>query len=229
MLLLISAITPVALFIYYIYSKDTLKEPANLLIKCFLLGVVSAIPAILLETVLSAFNVFQSPFLQSFYNAFIVAGFSEELVKFSFLYLAVWKSREFDQYYDGIVYAVCVALGFAGIENILYIMQYGYEIAFMRAILPVPMHGFCGVFMGYFFSLARFSHNPQRKNYLILSFLVPMLLHGTFNFILMYYDAIAYSGMGMTILTILFTVFIIYLWRRGLKRIREHVKRDQYD
>lgn len=229
MYLLASAITPVVIFLYLIYNQDTLKEPLGLIFKCFVGGIISIIPAIVIEMVLKFFGSGFTPYplLSSLYNAFVVAGFSEELVKFVFLYLIIWKSKEFDQHYDGIIYAVAVSLGFACLENILYVTSGGFGVAIVRSVLSVPLHGFCGVFMGYFFALARFSGIPQRRDYLVLSLLIPILLHGLFDFFLMYLSAATLSIGMILIILVAFTVFIIFLWRLGLKHIKKHIEKDK--
>jgi RsiW-degrading membrane proteinase PrsW (M82 family) len=187
---------------------------------------LSVLPIMLLEYILSIFNAPHSSFIASFYGAFVVAAFSEESVKWGLLFWLVWKSREFDQYYDGIVYAVCVSLGFACVENMLYVFQNGYGTAILRAVLSIPIHGFCGVIMGYFFSLAKFSQG--KRNYFWLSLVIPVLLHGLFDFLLMYAAAMELPVLLLGLMALVFIIFIIFLWRMGLQNIKEHVARDNY-
>jgi ABC-type glycerol-3-phosphate transport system permease component len=137
------------------------------------------------------------------------------------------SSKGTSDYYDGIIYAVFVSLGFALVENILYVFAHGIGIAFVRAILAVPGHGLFAVAMGYFLSLAKFNKQKDLQKYLVLSLVVPMGLHGTYNFLLMYSSNLSKADAGVTvILLIIFTVFIIFLWRHGIKKIKILVAKD---
>ena len=223
--LMVAAIFPIAVFLIIIYRKDTVKEPPGLLIKCFLGGCIITIPIVLIEMLFDSFNVFDSALLSSFYDAFVVAALVEEGFKFLFLYLVISGRKEFDQHFDGIVYAVFVSLGFAFVENILYVAEYGFGTAVVRAILAVPAHGLLGVCMGYFFALARFS--PKNKSgLLVLSLLIPILLHGLYDFLLVYLGSTDSIGM-MIILFAVFVVLIIFLWYLGVRFIRTHHAKDK--
>ncbi|MGI6048144.1 MAG: PrsW family glutamic-type intramembrane protease [Petrimonas sp.] len=227
-LLLISAIIPVLVFLFFIYKKDSQKEPHELLGNCFLFGVASVIPILLIEYVFDYFNnLINSPFWYSFFRAFIVAALVEEGCKLFFLYRATWRNKEFDQSFDGIVYAVFVSLGFAMVENILYVLEHGFIVSISRALLSVPAHGLLGVMMGYFYALAKFSKN-QRKQYLFLSFFIPFVFHGVFNFLLMYADKIRNVANVFYVLLIylLFIVFDVFIWRMGIKSIKRHYAKD---
>jgi len=225
LLLVLSAIFPVAVFMFIIFRSDTKREPLKLLILCFVMGCVSVIPILIVELMLGLVT-FSSPFLSSFYNAFIIAALTEETFKFLVLYLFVWRSKEFDQYFDGIVYAVIISLGFACVENILYVLQSGFTVALMRAILSVPGHGFFGVIMGYFFSLARF--NPQKKNqYLLLSLFMPILFHGLYDFFLFYMGSVNNAIVAVLMLVAVIALVVV-MWIYGIRNIRKHYKTDVY-
>lgn len=225
MALLFAASFPVVVFLIVIYRKDTEKEPPGLLFKCLILGCVAAVPILFIEVFVSSFNNFSSAFLYSFYEAFLVAAVVEEGIKFLFLYLIIWKRKEFDQYFDGIVYAVFVSLGFALVENIMYVFQYGFGTAITRAVLSVPGHGLFGVTMGYFFSLAKFS-GRNRTGLLWLSFLIPVLFHGMYNFLLMF---LGENENALIILLLLaaFVTLLVVLWRTGIRNVRKHYSRDK--
>ena len=94
------------------------------------------------------------------YTAFIVAALTEEGMKFLAFYFFFWKNRNFNERFDGIVYAVYISLGFAGIENILYVFTGGYSVGVIRALTAVPAHALFGIVMGYYFGMAKF--NPGR-------------------------------------------------------------------
>ena len=189
--LIICAVLPAAILMGYIYKKDTLeKEPSALLRKLVLFGIVSTIPAIILEAVGSAVlgRIFETDgfFYAVFMNFLVIAG-AEEGVKFFFLKRKSWNSPDFNCQFDGVVYSVFVSLGFALLENILYVLRYGFSTAIARALLSVPGHACFGVFMGAFYGMAKRYENggcPQNcQNCLRRSVLIPMLLHGIYDFI----------------------------------------------
>ena len=228
MTLLIASITPVLIFLYLIFKKDKNKEPIGLLAKCFFGGFLSIIITLIIAVpMMKIGTAFQSPLFKSFYEAFFVAAIPEEFAKFIILYWIIWKSKFFDEHYDGIIYAVFVSLGFALVENILYVSGKGIGIAFIRAILAVPGHGLFAVAMGYFLSLAKFNKQTNVQKYLVLSLVVPMGLHGTYDFLLMYISSLTEADAGFAvILLLIFTVFIIFLWRFGIKKIKIAVAKD---
>ncbi|MCC7521534.1 MAG: PrsW family intramembrane metalloprotease [Flavobacteriaceae bacterium] len=228
MTLLIASITPVIIFLYTIFKKDKNKEPLSLVAKCFLGGFASIIITLIIDIPLIPYSEsIPSPFFKSFFDAFIVAAIPEELSKYVILYWLVWKSKYFDEYYDGIVYAIFVSLGFAMIENLFYVFEYGMGTAFIRAILAVPGHGFFAVFMGYFMSKARFGTTVSRRSYLMLSLLIPIALHGTYDFLIMYSVNLSEQDTGLiALLLVTFTLFIIYLWRIGIQRIKSSIAQD---
>ncbi len=204
------ALAPVIIIGFYIYYRDKYeKEPPGALFKALLAGVIICFPVILVESFLSlfadSFGIYRSA-----YDAFVIAGFTEEIFKFIALYLLFWKSSWFNERFDGIVYAVFISLGFAGIENILYVLRGGIQVGWIRAFTAVPFHALNGVVMGYYFSLARFIP-AFRKRYLWFSFFMPFLLHGIYDFILMSGHPVLLSG---------FLPFVIYMWVTGLKKMK---------
>lgn len=229
-ILLALAVFPALVLAIFIYRKDKFqKEPMRMLAKAFFFGCISALPAVFLESFFtSLYNGFGSQlpsFFDGIYNGYVVAGNSEELSKLLLLSLAVWRSRHFDEYFDGIVYAAFVALGFASLENVLYVFaQDTFASALMtgsmRAVLSVPGHFLFGVAMGYFFALAKFQPE-HRSRYLLLAYLVPMLLHGTFDALLMIPEAMGEDGAWLSgVLFPLFLFFDFRMWKVCMKKLR---------
>ena len=227
-ILLSAAILPVLLILYAVYRADKVnREPLGKLIVVFLCGAMTVAPAALLESVLSAFEP-AGALTGGLFRGFCVAGFSEELFKLSVLLLVVWRSRHFDEYFDGIVYAVFASMGFACVENVMYVFSsdsYSGSLATaaMRAVLSVPGHFLFAVMMGYWFALAKFSFN-RRKRYMLFAFLVPVLFHGTFDALLMIPEGIEDEGMRWIFSSLFFVVFIwfdIKMWKWGIRRIKE--------
>jgi RsiW-degrading membrane proteinase PrsW (M82 family) len=183
--LLALAIAPGLALAFFIYSKDREKEPANMLIKAFLWGMVSVIPAIILETQWQSFGYDKTANIgDTAFYAIIVVALSEEAAKFFFLRKFFYRHNEFDEPFDGIVYAVFIALGFATLENVFYAFQYGMSTTIWRMFTAVPAHAADGVIMGYFVGMAKFK-KENRTMYLILGLAVATLFHGAYDFSLM--------------------------------------------
>lgn len=229
-IILIASLLPVVLLLAYIYKRDTFnKEPWPLLMKAFAFGVIAAFIDFPVARLLSSVvpKLASSPGWDAFYEAFFAAAFPEELCKLLMLYLCIWKSPLFDEYYDGVEYAAFVGLGFAGLENLLYIITGGLQLAVGRAIFAVPAHFFFAIFMGYFFSLARF-HYGQRTKYLILAYIVPVILHGTYDFLLMFVsnlneaaDVLQDANALASTLYMVFLVFFFFVWRFAIRRVNK--------
>lgn len=225
-IILIASLAPVLFLLWYIYHHDKYqKEPLRMLLKALLGGVLAALLDILL---LSIVGVVYSPTFTdgmqaALYQAFGQAALPEELCKLIFLYAFIWNSQYFDEYYDGVEYAAFVGLGFAGLENVMYVMQGGLGVAVGRALFAVPAHFFFAIFMGYFFSMAKFK--PWSKGrYLLLALFVPVILHGIYDFILMYRNVITETDTATaSILSIGFFVFFIFVWRFAIRRVKKMV------
>jgi RsiW-degrading membrane proteinase PrsW (M82 family) len=208
--LLFISLAPVIVIAFYIYTRDIYeKEPVNLLLKALLIGVLIALPVVLIEYMLDAFYLGSEGLSQAAYTAFIVAALTEEGIKFLAMFLFFWKERNFNEKFDGIVYAVYISLGFAGIENVLYVFMGGYSIGILRALTAVPAHAFFGIMMGYYFGLARFDQKSTIRC-LILAFVVPFISHGLYDFLLM----------GNTpLLLVIFIPVFLYFWVSGFRKM----------
>ena len=210
--LIILALAPVVIIATYVYFRDKYeKEPIRLLLLALLAGALTVLPILVLEGFLDRYTHRFPHLLSAAWNAFVVAAFSEELFKFIALYLLIWKSREFNEKFDGIVYAVFVSLGFAAVENILYVTGNGVSTGISRAITAVPAHAIFGITMGFYFGLAKF-YQKQRQQLKIKALLFPILLHGIYDFILF---------TGYEWITVVFIGFVVYLYLSGLKRMKQ--------
>lgn len=218
--LLVIAVTPAIALGLAVYLTDRFdREPLRLLAKVFLWGAFSVIPIVIVGRFLSSFNIFTGIF-SAVFTAFILAGLTEEFFKREVVLKAVYRHRAFDEKLDGIIYAVFASLGFATVENIMYVVvSYSSNptVGFSRGAFSVPTHVLLGITMGYYLSLAKFSDDAAlEKHYLRKALIIPALLHGTFNFILM---------ADLPILFTLFFPYIIYLWIANLKKLN-HYYRD---
>ena len=219
MRLLLFAIAPVLIIATYVYVRDKYeREPLGMLLKALLAGALATIPIIMVNGWLEGFADSFTGYRRTGYIAFVVAALVEEGFKFMALFLIVWSSREFNEWYDGIVYGVFVSLGFALVENIMYVYTYGESTAIVRAVTAVPAHAIFGVTMGYYFSFARFKREKRAIN-LVKSLFWPIVLHGTYNFILM---------AGQPVLLLLFIPYLFFMWRSGFTKMRILSERSDY-
>ncbi|MBW6492461.1 MAG: PrsW family intramembrane metalloprotease [Lentimicrobium sp.] len=226
MLLILISVLPVILIMLYIYYRDRYeKEPFWLLMKAFGGGILAAVSTLLFFAPLQVFFPdFESLLMEAFFRAFAGAAIPEEIFKFIFLYIIIWKNQNFNEYYDGIVYSVFVSLGFACLENIYYVTEHGMGVGIARGIFAVPSHALDGVIMGYFLSLARFMPG-RRAEFLFKSLFYAILAHGIYDFLLFYASGMSESNPGFAgLLIIVFFVFVIYLWRLGFRKITSHVE-----
>jgi len=226
MTLLISSIAPALIILYLIYRHDVDREPKKLLLKCFFGGWLSIIMTLILVSPINGIDL-PSGMPKSLFDAFVTAAIPEELSKWIILYWLVRKAPAFDQYYDGIIYAVFVSMGFALIENIMYVMNGDMTTVITRAVMAVPGHMLFAVAMGYYFSMSKFDTPQKAKVHIAMSLAVPMVLHGTYDFLLMYTGAKSSHSPLMAVgIIIVFVIFDIYLWKLGIKRIKAHKAKD---
>jgi RsiW-degrading membrane proteinase PrsW (M82 family) len=205
-----SAIVPSILLFWYVRARDKNPEPRGLLLKTFLLGAFICVPVIPLALGLEelgkglAVGVWGSALVQ----AFLGAAIPEEIFKYLVLRGYVWRKHHFDEPLDGVVYGATASLGFATLENILYVGQYGLATAVVRALTAVPGHAFTGVVMGAFVGRARFAAPEKRLGLLLAGLGWAVLLHGL-------YDAFLFTHTGYAFLA--FVVLAIEIsWGRRL-------------
>lgn len=228
--ILLAAVLPPFLLILYIWWKDRQQpEPFSQLVKGFLFGILSAGIAILFESGISIFHIAPDEpanFFQATWKAFMGAAIPEEIAKLLMLWLLLRHNRYFDERFDGIVYAVCIGMGFAATENIIYLftnIEAWESVAVGRALFAVPGHFLFAVSMGYFYSMVHFSDMNGRKANRI--FCVPVLLHGIYDSLLFMNGL---NTMWSGILLICFYIFCLKMLRYGRRRIAEQLQRDRH-
>jgi len=217
--LFVIAVAPVIIIAFYLYYRDKYeKEPFWWLMLALLVGSIITIPVIWVERLLEMPMYYLSGYLAAAWNAFVVAAFTEELFKFSALMLIFWNSRHFNEKFDGIVYASFISLGFAAVENLLYVINGGFQVGLTRAFTAVPAHALFGIIMGYRVGLAKF-YPGERKKQLTMALLVPILFHGIYDFILM---------SGHPYLVFAFVPFLVFMWIYGFKKLKNLSDRSIY-
>ena len=226
---LLSIITmgPPIFLLFMIYRADRVeKEPTGLLFKLFVLGMLSCLPAAFIESFLiSALDVIMpdSTLLYIAIVNFLIVGMAEEGVKYVVLKTQTWKHKAFDYRFDGIVYAAVVSLGFAFFENMFYVFgdESAFFIAGMRAVTSIPGHCTFGIMMGYYYGQAKYAEkhgNMQEcRQYLKMAYLIPLLLHGFYDFIL---------STDYEILFFVFIIYVIWLDLRAYRKVKDSAKFD---
>lgn len=225
-ILLLAALIPPIILMVMVYKQDKIeKEPVWLIVRLILFGCVSVLPAALLEILMDIILQTAIPNTQSILylvlENFLGVAIIEEGCKYYFLWWQTWRSPEFNYRFDGIVYAVSVSLGFAALENIQYVFSYGLGTALSRAILAIPLHCICGIFMGHFYGEAKFAEarglaSSKTRN-MVYAILVPTLIHGFYDFALSTQSGVA---------TFVFLVYVIILDIVAFRSIKKFSNED---
>lgn len=230
LIVILAALAPALGLLYFIYNKDVLqKEPTREILIAFGYGVLSVLASTLISFPLMGIGVVPTEAAtvgEYLRLAVFGAGIPEELAKFAMLWLFLKRCRYFDEYVDGIVYAACVGLGFAAVENIMYLIQNFQAWAYvgaMRALFSVPGHFFFAVVMGYYVSKAAFDDPSQRARNIFLAIALPILLHSAFDALLM----VSTVSAAATGLIALFAGLYILMAKTSKKLFNKHLTTDQ--
>jgi len=182
------AAAPALLLLRYYYRQDRERpEPKGLIVRIFLLGILATFVAIPLEMLMSMFQqLFISfPLLYALFKAFVVAALVEEYLKLTIVRLFAYRNRNFDEVMDGVVYTVVASLGFACMENIIYVMGGSLWTALTRAFTAIPLHATASGLMGYYVGRAKFAVSAQMEQALINKGLrIAIFIHGAYDFLL---------------------------------------------
>lgn len=231
----ISALFPVAILLAYVrYCDRHQPEPWLKIIWGLASGVVAVfITELLLKLVfkplssLSIFDVFfENRITNSFFRSFYLAAIPEETAKLIILWLLLRFNKDYDEVLDGIVYAVCIGLGFAGYENLIYLLNHESSwpsMSIVRCLFAVPGHYLFAVCMGFYYSLVHFQPKEYKK-YITLIWLVPVVAHGTYDFICVFFNE---KISLVTIVYILLAAFSILMHRLCYKKIKKLQLIDQ--
>ena len=256
-LLVAAALLPSIVLCIYVYIKDRHeKEPVGLLLLLLLAGAVCCFPAALIEEMLLKitdlfFGVHDAEkdtlemarhvfYAYNFLKYFIGVALVEEFFKWISMVAITKKNKNFNSFFDGIIYAVFVSLGFAALENVLYVINGGWYVALIRAVMSVPGHMFDAVIMGYYYSLWHiYDKAAKLENYLesegkisrilpsfpskackICSLLIPVAVHGFYDFC---------CAMGNVWGLILLIALVIFLYVHCFKKIRRMSVMDMGD
>jgi len=225
-LMVIVAVAPCLVILYKVYQLDKIeKEPPRLLLKLLLFGMLSVIPAILLEMLAQNLLYLIIPtenVLHLLIKGFIGVALVEEGCKYFFVKKGAWNDKAFSHTFDAVVYAVFVSLGFALVENIKYVFNFGIGTGISRAFLAIPLHASCAVYMGINLGLAKQYQSRgdmvDCKKRLRRALWLPVFLHGLYDYCLF---------VGNWISTVVFFVVVVVLFTRTLRSLKESSGGDQ--
>lgn len=237
-LLCIAVLPTFVIFFIVIKNARAAREPFKKIAKVFGISVVSTIVAMILEALgegieKGIFDSMGSPVNSMLYimieTTFVVALVEEGCKYFSFK-LMIFHDRAFDNTYDGLIYGAASALGFATLENILYVVQYGFGTGILRAVLSVPMHACTGIFMGYYFGISKYKKyndiqqdkNPQRRAYVI-----SVVIHALYDFLLMANDAVNAPEWFPVITVIGILIIMVIVYAMMILIIKKAKREDQ--
>lgn len=228
LLIIVTALIPAVILGWWIYQKDSLHpEPLRMLIKAFLYGVGSTFVTLVITQLMGMIGLFVydlGSFAGAVGTALFAAALPEEMAKLLMLWLFLRNNPFYDERFDGIVYAACVGLGFAGTENILYLVQSENWLGtgIMRGITAVPAHFAIACAMGYFYSKRHFGDRSTITAICVLA--VPVLIHWI-------YDALAFSeGIFPALSVVINVLFVLLIWRvyrSTMRRIDELQRQDR--
>ncbi|MBP5291577.1 MAG: PrsW family intramembrane metalloprotease [Lachnospiraceae bacterium] len=225
-LLLAAAVCPALFLMRYIYRLDKVEpEPSDLLFKLFRTGITAAFLSMVLEwvgeMVLNILPLSSNSAIYTILFAFLVVAAIEEGTKYFLMHKVVWNSPFFDFRFDGIVYSAFTSLGFAAIENVLYVFRYGLGTAVIRALLSVPGHLAFSVVFGTFYGRAKMFRNRgmevESRMCLTIGYLLSVFLHG-------FYDACAMSDSSVA--SLVFDVFVIVMYVTIYRLVKREAKTD---
>lgn len=216
--LLSLAVAPGIAIGIYIYLKDKHeREPIGLLLMSFFYGALSTVVTLLISYPLtSSIAIDENSLSDQFINAFFLVALVEEFSKFLFVRFVLYPNKNFNEPFDGIVYALMVSLGFATLENVLYTFKFGVETGIVRMFTAVPAHACFGILMGYFLGKAKFTHRKEIY-YAFVALFVATLFHGAYD----YFWFIAYVP-GIWVGAIISLVVGIILSRKAI-RIHQNI------
>lgn len=214
------AFAPGIFWLWFFYRQDKYEpEPLLWIVKVFALGMLAVVPVSMLEYAVSHFfsRLPLHGLLLVFLLSFLVIAPIEEIAKFLVVRLGVFKTVEFNEVTDGIIYAAAAALGFASLENFFYIIEYGAKVIIIRAPLATLGHVLFSGMWGYNLAWAKF-HPAEGKRLVLKGLLLAILLHGVYDFILL----------TNTLLALLVIPLVFLMYRRLASMIRRSAEHSPF-
>ncbi|GIN10789.1 protease PrsW [Shouchella clausii] len=206
--LVLAAMAPAMALFSYVYLRDVYsKAKMFLVLRIFIIGALLVVPILVIQFAFTEENVFPHPAAK----AFLLYGFLEEGLKWLMLFVFAYQHGQLQRPGDGILFGVSVSLGFATVENGLYMIAYGLEAAIPRTVLPTTAHAVYGIVMGYYIGQAKYKED-HKKLFLLLGAILPIVLHGGYDFIL--------SSFGHYVLYAMIP-FMVVLWLLAIWKLKK--------
>ena len=209
---LLLAILPGLAIAWFIYRLDKYeREHVVPLTMAFCLGMLTTVPVFKLQEWYYHMGWEDTTTMAAtFFSSFILVALNEETIKFVTLLLFSIRRSSFNEPIDGIVYSVMISMGFATLENVFYAIQFGLPTTAVRAFTAVPAHAVFATMMGYFVGKARF-YPDKRQKMLLWGWLVPVVVHGIYDFFIMQevYDGLILLAVVTLIISLYFAFRLI--------------------
>lgn len=226
--LTLAAVIPAVILLFHVVRKDKLEPESPLFVLSLVgWGILSTFAALILEragTWLLSFFFTRPSILYNILMFYVVVAVSEEGSKYFLLRKKTWNSPHFNCQYDAVVYAVAISMGFAVWENLIYVFRYGFSTAIVRALTAVPGHASFGVLMGVWYGLERryayWGNSVRKKASSILAFVLPVLMHGTYDFLCATFTG--WQG------NLIFIAFILILFVSSWHMVNKASANDRY-
>lgn len=224
-LLVALGLLPSFLWMLFFYRQDCHPEPKYLITKTFLMGIIISPIAVLLQMGFSHIGSLGpiDYFIADGSLFFLWAAFVEEFVKYYAVRIIALTDPAFDEPVDAIIYMMMAGLGFAAIENILYLftaihngIQTTIIIWALRSVGSTLLHALSSGLVGYFLALSWFFQG-HRKKLLIVGLFVATLFHFTFNLFLAAADN-ELRGLLLSVGLLCVMAFLVFLLFAKIKR-----------
>jgi len=232
---IIFGVLPSLTWLSYYLRKDAHPEPKGMIIKIFLWGAVITVPVFFvqigLKFLLDQVNI--DPLAYQLIYWFLVIAFSEEFFKYLVIRIKVINSPHLDEPLDIMLYMVVAALGFAAVENVLYLFaptgQMSFNqlidrtliVDFIRFIGATFLHTLCSAVIGYSLAIS-FCEVKMRKISLAAGIFVAVLLHGLYNFSIITLQG--YIRFAIPVVIILTLAFLVFSGFEKLKKMKSICK-----
>lgn len=216
--LLLTIVPSILLLMLILYSDRKSREPLLMILICIFSGAFTICVSLLLDKIilkahLIGGDLFTDVNSYSVYRILMLAGV-EEYAKLLILYIFLYRNKDYDDIYDGFVYSSIIALSFSLVETFMYVFtestyQDMTSLAVLRNFTAIPLHITCGIVMGYFISLEKFSKNRKKKfTNMICALFVPTMIHSVYN---IFFSVVSFTNAStVSVFTIILFILSIY-------------------
>lgn len=195
---LIGGFIPALIWLTFWLKEDEHPEPRRLLTLAFIAGMLSIPLAFVMswlwdrEALPLLFGTNQTN--SDIYNLYRIIGFAftEEYSKYLLIHALIFWRRDYDEPVDAMIYLISTALGFAALENVLYLIQPfgygphpGFEISILRFIGATPLHALASAVLGYFIASSFFKTYMRKEVAVVLGLITATMLHSLFNVLIL--------------------------------------------